>query len=180
MKKSFLNSRPALVMLITGMFLSMPSFAEKPAWAGNNGGKHSHEGEHESHHDSRQNRGSHERDGEREHGDSGTNVHVDVYFGDQDRVVVRDYYEGRYNKGRCPPGLAKKHNGCMPPGQARKWEKGRPLPREIIYHDLPPRVIIQLGKPPAGHKYVRVAADILLIAVGTGMVVDAIEDLGRI
>jgi Ni/Co efflux regulator RcnB len=36
-----------------------------------------------------------------------------------------------------------------------------------------------LGYPPAGHRYVRVAADILLIAVGTGMVVDAIEDIGR-
>ena len=23
-------------------------------------------------------------------------------------------------RGSCPPGLAKKHNGCMPPGQARK------------------------------------------------------------
>ena len=22
--------------------------------------------------------------------------------------------------GRCPPGLARKHNGCMPPGQAKK------------------------------------------------------------
>jgi len=35
------------------------------------------------------------------------------------------------------------------------------------------------GAPPAGHRYVRVAADILLIAVGTAMVVDAIEDLGK-
>ena len=23
-------------------------------------------------------------------------------------------------RGSCPPGLAKKHNGCMPPGQAKK------------------------------------------------------------
>lgn len=27
--------------------------------------------------------------------------------------------------GNCPPGLAKKGNGCMPPGQYRKrWERG--------------------------------------------------------
>jgi Ni/Co efflux regulator RcnB len=104
---------------------------------------------------------------------------VDVHFGDHDRVVIRDYYEDRYSGGHCPPGLAKKHNGCMPPGQAKKWARGYPLPRDVIYHDLPPRVIVELGRPPAGHKYVRVAADILLIAVGTGMVVDAIEDLGR-
>jgi hypothetical protein len=25
-----------------------------------------------------------------------------------------------YGTGGCPPGLAKKHNGCMPPGQAKK------------------------------------------------------------
>lgn len=29
--------------------------------------------------------------------------------------------DDRYENGRnCPPGLAKKHNGCMPPGQAKK------------------------------------------------------------
>ena len=29
-----------------------------------------------------------------------------------------------YGRGGCPPGLAKKHNGCMPPGQARKLYRG--------------------------------------------------------
>jgi hypothetical protein len=33
--------------------------------------------------------------------------------------------------------------------------------------------------PPAGHKYMRVAADILRIAVGSGRIVDAIQDLDR-
>ncbi|MBX3593104.1 hypothetical protein [Sphingomonas sp.] len=30
----------------------------------------------------------------------------------------------------CPPGLAKKHNGCMPPGQAKKygWSRGYYVP----------------------------------------------------
>ena len=30
-----------------------------------------------------------------------------------------------YGVGNCPPGLAKKHNGCMPPGQARKLARGQ-------------------------------------------------------
>ena len=30
-----------------------------------------------------------------------------------------------YGAGGCPPGLAKKHNGCMPPGQARKLARGQ-------------------------------------------------------
>lgn len=29
-----------------------------------------------------------------------------------------------YGIGGCPPGLAKKQNGCMPPGQARKLYRG--------------------------------------------------------
>jgi hypothetical protein len=41
-------------------------------------------------------------------------------------------YEGRgvegpvgYGVGGCPPGLAKKEIGCMPPGQARKLLRGQ-------------------------------------------------------
>src|SRR5690349_5194447 len=30
-----------------------------------------------------------------------------------------------YGMGGCPPGLAKKHNGCMPPGQAKKLYRGQ-------------------------------------------------------
>lgn len=30
-----------------------------------------------------------------------------------------------YGIAGCPPGLAKKHNGCMPPGQAKKYYRGQ-------------------------------------------------------
>jgi|SRR6478735_2617088 hypothetical protein len=30
-----------------------------------------------------------------------------------------------YGVGGCPPGLAKKNNGCMPPGQAKKLYAGQ-------------------------------------------------------
>ena len=49
-----------------------------------------------------------------------------------------------------------------------------------MIYNVPTSVQVKLGAPPAGHKFVRVAADILLIAVGTGMVIDAIEDLGQL
>jgi Ni/Co efflux regulator RcnB len=106
-------------------------------------------------------------------------ITVGAYFVDNQRTLVRDYYDEQFRRGFCPPGLAKKQNGCMPPGQLRKWEIGRPLPREVIFHDLPQGLVVQLGLPPAGYRYVRVASDILLIAIGTGMVIDAIRDLGR-
>lgn len=67
----------------------------------------------------------------------------------------------------------------MPPGQAKKWRIGRPLPRGVIYYDLPPPLVVELGVPPRGYRYVRIASDILLIAIGTGLVVDAITDLTR-
>ena len=98
-------------------------------------------------------------------------------FDDRQRSTIRDYFGKEFSRGRCPPGLAKKRNGCMPPGLAKKWSVGRPLPRDVIFHDLPYGLLRELGRAPSGHKYVRVAADVLLIAVGTGMVVDAIEDL---
>jgi len=35
---------------------------------------------------------------------------------------------------------------------------------------------VQFGQPPAAHRYVRVASDMLLIALGTGMVIEAMQD----
>jgi Ni/Co efflux regulator RcnB len=67
----------------------------------------------------------------------------------------------------------------MPPGQAKKWQIGRPLARDVTFYELPPALVIQIGPPPAGDRYVRVAADILLISIGTGMVIGAKRDLGR-
>jgi hypothetical protein len=40
-------------------------------------------------------------------------------WGNSDRDAVG------YGIGGCPHGLAKKHNGCMPPGQARKLARGQ-------------------------------------------------------
>jgi hypothetical protein len=108
------------------------------------------------------------------------NIQIGSYFADPQRVLVREYYEPRIKAGKCPPGLKKKNNGCMPPGQAKAWRRGQPLPAVVVYYPVPAAVQVRLGAPPAGHKFVRVASDILLIAVGTSLVVDAIEDLGRL
>ncbi len=105
--------------------------------------------------------------------------HQARHFSDRHRVIVHDFYEQEFRRGKCPPGLSNKRNGCMPPGQAKKWHVGQPIPRSVVYYDVPSAIIVQLPPPSAGYRYVRVASDILLIAVGTGMVIDAIEDLGR-
>ena len=102
------------------------------------------------------------------------------HFDNDKRAHIHGYYDAEFRSGNCPPGLAKKHNGCMPPGQAKKWHVGRPLPQDVVIYEVPQALVVKIGTPPAGYKYVRVAADILLIAVGTRMVADAISDLGRI
>lgn len=160
----------AAALLVSGAIHGGPVLAEKPSWAG--GGK-SDDGDH---------RGKGKGKGRDDHGgrqQRDERVSYSSHFGQRQQVIVRDYYTEEFRGGHCPPGLAKKNNGCMPPGQAKKWQRGRPLPGDLVFYDLPPQLVIRLGAPPAGHKYVRVATDILLIAVGTSMVVDAITDLGR-
>lgn len=155
------------VLIVSTLFPAFV-FADPPSWAG--GGKDKKEQRSERKY----------KDDHRENNTSGGRVSVNAYFGDQQRIVIHDYYAEQFRKGHCPPGLAKKNNGCLPPGQAKKWRVGYPLPSDVRYYDLPPSVVIKLGTPPAGHKFVRVASDILLMAVGTSMVVDAIEDLGNL
>lgn len=160
MQRNPLSLMRVVVLALAAALATGPAFAEKPEWAGGGKGKgkaHGKKG------------GSGEEGGPR----------VEGYFGDGHRTHVREYYGGEFQAGRCPPGLAKKHNGCMPPGQAKKWQIGQPLPREVIFYDLPPTLAVQIGVPPAGYRFVRVASDILMIAIGTGLVVDAIKDLGR-
>ncbi|WP_310566616.1 hypothetical protein [Hydrogenophaga sp.] len=166
---------------------SLPAaVAGKPQWVED--GQHKKEKSQKSHRggqdDERRSSGGPRDDGAR--GDArasgGASVQIQIggYFEESQRRAARDYYEPRWRAGKCPPGLAKKGNGCMPPGQAKHWHRGEPLPRDVIYYPVPASVQVRLGTPPAGHKFVRVATDILLIAVGTGMVIDAIEDLGNL
>ncbi len=171
----------AILMLAAG-----PASAQKPSWDDGKKGKASKKTgspepqsmqsedrrQETGHQQEYQQSGSQHQD---RHGDGRQG-----FFAGRDRSDIDRYYADQYRSGKCPPGLAKKGNGCMPPGQAKKWAMNRPLPRDVVFYDLPQDVLVHLGPPPTGHRFVRVAQDILLIAVGTGMVVDAIEDLGRI
>jgi len=112
-------------------------------------------------------------------GRGGSDGHYAV--SDRDRDAVYGYYRTQYSAGNCPPGLAKKNNGCLPPGQAKKmWAVGQPLPRDVYYEPLPPDLLGRLSPAPAGYQYVRVASDVLMLAVGTRMVVGSLADLSRL
>ena len=94
-----------------------------------------------------------------------------AYLNDKARQSVQAYYAQRKD---CPPGLAKKNNGCMPPGQAKKWQIGQPVPRGTATAPVPRDVLVLLPKAPPGHQYVAYGGDILLIAATSRMVVDGI------
>jgi Ni/Co efflux regulator RcnB len=165
--------------LLAAIMLSLataPVYADKPEWAGGGKNKGGDQGERGN------GGGKDERKGNRHGGNRGSgsdvNVNIGAYFGGSQRQAVHDYYGSQFKSGKCPPGLAKKNNGCQPPGQAKKWSRGYALPSDIAYYPVPSALVTRLGPPPSGYKYVRVASDILLITIGTSMVVDAIEDLG--
>jgi len=101
------------------------------------------------------------------------------YFGERHWTAVREYYNEQIRAGVCPLGFVKREDGCVPPDQTRKWALGKPLPRDAVRFDVPAALVAKLGKPPAGHRFVRVAADVLLVSNKTGMVVDGVLDLGR-
>ena len=103
-----------------------------------------------------------------------------VVFSDREREAVHGYWVETYGRDNCPPGLAKKNNGCLPPGIAKKrYVVGQPLPHTIVVTAPPPVLVTRIGPPPAGYEYVVVDGDLLKLAVGTRMVVDAISSLVR-
>lgn len=205
MSRSRLARRGVLALALSGLLASAPALAEKPDFAG--GGKGGKPEQHEKHDkrdagaprekgnrdvrnqrdaDNGRNPGRPDDRGVRDRDDRTDrdqrdrrreSVREHRYFEDRQRVVVRNYYAEEFRRGHCPPGLAKKRNGCMPPGLAKRWRIGERLPRDVVYYDLPSALLLELGHAPTMHKYVRVGADILLIALGTGLVVDALEDL---
>ena len=157
----------ALALVIGGLLGASPALAGQPEWAGGKGkGKGN---PHERDRNDDDGAGKHDK-GDKHSGKRG-------YFEERHTVIVRDYYGEQFRGGACPPGLAKKRNGCMPPGQAKKYQVGRPLPRDVIYYQVPQALLVQLGAPPPGHRYVRVGGDILMLTTGSAIVVDAIQYL---
>jgi hypothetical protein len=63
-----------------------------------------------------------------------------------------------YGVGGCPPGLAKKNNGCLPPGQAKKlYNVGQRFPAGYgypwSYNQIPYDLRSQYGLQPYGNYY---------------------------
>jgi hypothetical protein len=105
---------------------------------------------------------------------------VTVAFSDTQREAARLYFVEDHGRGNCPPGLAKKQNGCLPPGQAKKrYVVGHPLPQGIVAGSLSVELSVRIGPAPPGYRYGILDGDLVKLAVGSMLVVDAIEGLVR-
>ena len=163
-----------IAFTIATLFMAGPGFAKQDKDDDGHGKGNNHSQKHEQKHDKDAN---HASEGKQQGGQA---VTVGAFFNDSHQQAARSYYTQQYGGGKgCPPGLSKKNNGCMPPGQAKKWAVGQSLPADVTFYAVPQQVLIQLPPVPIGHKYVRVASDILLVAVGSQMVVDGISGLLR-
>ncbi len=93
-------------------------------------------------------------------------------LGDYERGVYRDYYGGAPD---CPPGLAKKNNGCLPPGIAKKrYEVGRPLGPDVYVRDAPYDLVQRLPYLDDEYGYRIVDGDLAVVELATLVVLDAI------
>lgn len=169
-----------LALLLAATLGAGPAFSAPPEWAG--GGKGEHKQDKQDKHDKHGKKAKADKDDVGHGKTMGRKaLQPGAYFNDRSRNEVQRYYASAGKGGKaCPPGLAKKNNGCMPPGQAKKqWNIGQPLPATVVVHPVPQQLVINLPPVPVGHRYVQVAGDILLIAIGSKMVVDGINGLTR-
>jgi Ni/Co efflux regulator RcnB len=149
-------------------------FAAAPAFAQGHGKGHDKQDEKAEKHANKQQEKARKHAAKREREE----VRQGAYFNDEHRTHVRQYYTRNYGDGRrCPPGLAKKNNGCLPPGQARKWDVGQPIPRGVTVYTVPQPVLVQLPPAPYGYHYARVGPDIVLLRNQNNLIVDIIVNV---
>ncbi len=111
---------------------------------------------------------------EREYHHDGDDVSIRIDFGD--REIISGHLRNDIRR-HCPPGLAKKNPPCIPPGQAKKWRTGYPLPDGVVFAPVP----YEWGlRAPVGYQYVRVDKDVLLIGEASKKVIDAVTLLSAV
>ena len=66
------------------------------------------------------------------------------------------------------------------PAGKQVWKLDQPLPDGVTGDALPAALIGKLSSSPAGHQYLRVDNDILIVGVGTRNVAALVADLSRL
>jgi len=164
---NFKNSVSIVALTIASLLMAGSAIAKKDGDDRDKGDKHSEKQERKE--DKRA-----EKAEKRERED----IKQGAYFNDQQRTFARQYYTTTYKDGkRCPPGLAKKNNGCLPPGQVRNWAVGQPVPTNVTVYSVAQPVIRMLPPAPVGYRYARLGNDIVLVQQQNNIIVDIIQGL---
>ena len=94
---------------------------------------------------------------------------ADAVFTALERQIIRDYY-----RNTLPPGLARRDT--LPPGLRRQLVRNGRLPPGLEARALPPDLRARLPSRDPRYDIVRIGADVLLILIATGVILDIIED----
>ena len=166
------NSLSIVALAIASLLMAGSAIAKKDGDDRDKGGN-KHGQKHESKNDRDDDKG--EKKAEKRQRED---IKQGAYFNDQQRVFARQYYTTTYKDGkRCPPGLAKKNNGCLPPGQVRNWAVGQPVPTNVTVYSVAQPVIRMLPPAPVGYRYARLGNDIVLVQQQNNIIVDIIQGL---
>lgn len=165
------NSLRIVALAIASLLMAGSAIAKKDGDEHDKGDKHSEKHEHKA-----------EKRAEKAEKKAEKRQREDIkqgaYFNDQQRTLVREYYTTTYsNSKRCPPGLAKKNNGCLPPGQVQDLVVGQPVPRNVTVYQVAQPVIRKLPPAPVGYRYERIGGDIVLVQQENNIIVDVIKGL---
>lgn len=177
-----MRSGPLTFIALLCVALTSPASADndKAKGSGHGGDPKTDKSDSDHGRDNEDNRGKNGGDDRRATSPTVVVPYHQVVILDRDRDIVRTYYRTEYDAGRCPPGLAKKNNGCMPPGlMNRAWVIGQPLPNEIAYTRTPRELWMKLTPPPQGYEYVQVNDDIVLMSTATRVVAGMLGNLGN-
>ena len=172
----FIISTRIVTLAIASILMAGTAFAKNHGEDYDNGGNR-HSQKNEDKREKRENKFDEKREGRAEKHQR-EEIKQGSYFNDQQRTSAREYYTTTYKDGkRCPPGLAKKKNGCLPPGQVRNLDVGQPVPTNVTVYSVAQPVIRMLPPAPIGYRYSRIGNDIVLIQQQNNVIVDIIQGL---
>lgn len=107
---------------------------------------------------------------------------LNMVVSQRDRDAAFAYYRDEVAAGRCPAPLVRRDKVCGAPAAqpTKSWRLDQPLPDGVKADAPPPGLIARLSPSPAGHQYMRVDTDIIIIGVGTRNVAALVVDLSRL
>jgi hypothetical protein len=103
-------------------------------------------------------------------------IDATLRFTSRERDLFKSWAIAEYGRGKCPPGLAKKEDGCLPRGAPRKrYMVGLALPPSTVIAPVPLDLTGRVGTPAVGYRYGMIDGDLVKLDLARGIVLDAID-----